>query len=378
MYTSFFGLRTKPFQITPDPEFVLLSRTHRKAMTFLEYGIAETSGFLLVTGEVGTGKTTLIRTLMKNLSPDIILAHVNNTKIGPEQILALIADEFGIDADGKDKTRTLAALSSFLIEQHSLDRKCLLIIDEAQNLSTDVLEEIRLLSNLETDKHKLLQIMLAGQPEFSNTLARPELRQLRQRIMASCNLQPLSESETADYILHRLEVAGNRNAVEFEGESLTTIYNFSRGIPRLINISCDFILLTAFTGNTKRITDGLVLEVTGELEETNNYWKNRHVKPAPVRTQAGLQEIVSGLSRMERLMEKLLENVAGLNRTFPSIPSNNGVIKENRNHVDPYISEKMNDKNSMPETGAFRRQLTDVRKNICKKFIDLHVKKILL
>ena len=374
MYTSFFGLKVNPFQITPDPEFVLLSRTHKKALTYLKYGIAETSGFVLVTGEVGTGKTTLIRTLMRDLPQNITLAQISNTKIGPEEMLPAIADDFGIDRGGKDRARLLASLTSFLIEQHSLGRKCLLIIDEAQNLTPDVLEEIRLLSNIETDKNKLMQIMLAGQPEFSNTLARPELRQLRQRISVTCNLQPLSEAETADYVLHRLEVAGNRSAVEFGGESLKAIYSFSKGIPRLINISCDFILLTAFTEKTKRITPSLVREVTGELERTNNYWKSRpQLKQEPFRPHAGLQEIISGLTRVERLMGKMLENLENANKGISLMLESPGITSQKmaeerasaaNRHTSPVV-----DINQRSAPGI------DEKQTIWKRFFDSHVKK---
>lgn len=321
MYNSFFGLKRKPFQMTPDPEFLLLGRSHGKTLTFLRYGITETSGFVLVTGEVGTGKTTIIRAIIREFEDHIRLATVNNTKIGSEQLLSIIAGDFGIDIAGKDKVATLGALTSFLVEEHSQRRKCLLIIDEAQNLSPDMLEEMRLLSNLETDRHKLLQIMLAGQPELINTLARPELRQLRQRITVSCHLQPLSESETEEYILHRLEVAGNRGAVKFDKKSFGIIHNFSRGIPRLINIGCDFILLTAFTENTREITAELAREVTLELDISNNYWRSR----APIRNESReapfFDEITKRVERLEHLTEGLLESVerGKYNTGIPSV-----------------------------------------------------------
>ena len=209
MYTAFFGLACKPFELVPNPEFLLMSRSHKKALIHLSYGISETAGFILITGEVGTGKTTIIRSMMKGLKENIKLARVNNTRVSSEQLITMINEDFGLDIKGRDKTGMLSDLTAFLIDQYARGKRCVLIIDEAQNLSADLLEEIRLLSNLETDKAKLLQIVLVGQPELMKILARPGLRQLRQRISISCRIQPLLEEETKEYILHRLEVAGN-------------------------------------------------------------------------------------------------------------------------------------------------------------------------
>ncbi|MCE5312456.1 MAG: XrtA-associated ATPase [Nitrospiraceae bacterium] len=272
MYIDFFGLRCKPFELVPDPEFLLMSRGHKRALTHLNYGIVENSGFILVTGEVGTGKTTLIRSMMKKLNSDIKLARVNNTRVTSEQLISMINEDFGLDIKGRTKTEMLSDLTDFLIVQYASGGRSMLIIDEAQNLSADLLEEIRLLSNLETDKSKLLQIILVGQPELLKTLSRPELRQLRQRISISCQINPISKEETAEYILHRLEVAGNRNAVEFCGSCIESIHAFSRGIPRLINIACDFLLLSAFAEDTRVVTEELVKEVLGEIEMTHGYW----------------------------------------------------------------------------------------------------------
>lgn len=275
MYTSFFGLKSKPFQLTPDPDFLFLSKVHRKALTYLNYGIASDSGgFILITGEVGTGKTTAVRSMMKGLKEDIVFSRINNTRLTSDQLIAMINDDFGLDMKNRDKTQMLRDLTDFLVEQYSRRRKSVLIIDEAQNLSPELLEEIRLLSNLETDKSKLLQIIMVGQPELKRVLAQPELRALRQRITVSCHIYPLTREETEKYIFHRLDIAGNREAVIFYDGCIDLIHNFSRGIPRLINILCDFLLLTAFIEKTKEILLEMVKDVVADLEKENRYWQD--------------------------------------------------------------------------------------------------------
>ena len=246
MYLSFFNFTCKPFDLVPNPEFMFLSKTHKKAITYLDYGIRERVGFVLLTGEVGSGKTTIIRDLINKNLDQVVLAKIFNTNANSEQLLAMINDDFNLPVQGKDKITLLRDLNHFLVEQYAKGTQPLLIIDEAQNLSAETLEEIRMLSNLETADSKLLQIILVGQPELRSQLARPELRQLRQRISIQCHLQPLSRQEVEEYILHRLEVAGNREALRFTPAAFDVIAKYSCGIPRLINIICDFLLLAAF------------------------------------------------------------------------------------------------------------------------------------
>jgi len=265
MYTSYFNFNCKPFQLTPDPEFLFLSRAHKKALTYLNYGIAENSGFILLTGEIGTGKTTILRSMIKKIPQDIKLARINNTKVSSEQLISMINEDFGLETKGLDKTHLLSKLTDFLITQYGQGGRSMIIIDEAQNLSPDLLEEIRMLSNLETDKSKLLQIILVGQPELNIKLSRPELEQLRQRITISTHISPLAREELESYIKFRLRVAGNEEAVTFEEGIIDAIYDFSRGIPRLINILCDFTFLTAFTDDKKIIDIGLIQEVINDL-----------------------------------------------------------------------------------------------------------------
>jgi general secretion pathway protein A len=275
MYTSFFGFNCKPFQLTPDPEFLFMSRVHKRAWTYLNYGItSDTGGFILVTGEVGTGKTTTIRSIMEELKKDIVYSRVNNTRVTSDELIAMINDDFNLDIRDKNKTQMLRDLTDILIDQYRKGIKSILIIDEAQNLGPDLLEEIRLLSNLETAKTKLLQIVLVGQPELKRVLGQPELRSLRQRINISCNIRPLTLSETSGYIYHRLEVAGNREAVLFDEGCVDLIHNFARGVPRLINIACDFLLLSAFVDRSKMISFDMAREVISDLEKENRYWQD--------------------------------------------------------------------------------------------------------
>lgn len=271
-YKSFFGLSVKPFELVPNPAFLYMSRTHRKALSYLDYGIREGAGFVLLTGEVGCGKTTLVRNLMRQLDETIILSKVFNTKVSSEQLVSMINDDYGLDVKGKDKTALIKDLYDFLIEMLASGKRPVLIIDEAQNLAPELLEEVRMLSNLETDTSKLLQIVLVSQPELRAVLAAPELRQFRQRISVSAHIGNISRDETELYILHRLSVAGNREAVAFDEQALDLIYRYSRGTPRLVNIICDFVLLTAFADRTKTVSYAMVADIVRDLEVENRYW----------------------------------------------------------------------------------------------------------
>jgi putative secretion ATPase (PEP-CTERM system associated) len=287
MYESFFNLDTKPFDLLPDPRFIYLSKSHKKALTYLDYGIRERSGFILLTGEVGSGKTTLIRDLYNKHYERVVLAKIFNTCVSSEQLLAMINDDFGLPVSGKDKVTLIRDLNRFLVEQYACGNQPILIIDEAQNLGTELLEEIRMLSNLETDDSKLLQIILVGQPELRTILAAPELLQLRQRININCHIQALNRQETAEYITHRLDVAGNANAAVFSQEILDCIYQYSKGIPRLINIICDFLMLSAFAEKTSIISGDMVREIIGDLDFENHYWSKEDAGKEPGRLTDG-------------------------------------------------------------------------------------------
>lgn len=264
IYNNFFGFSEEPFGVTPDPKFLYLSKRHEEALAHLNFGISENRGFVMLTGEVGSGKTTLIRHLLNTLSPETHTSLIINPKVEPLELLKLITNDFGIVCTGLTYKDYLDALNNFLIESFSRNEKAVLIIDEAQELSPECLEFIRLLSNFETDTKKLLQVVLVGQPELEKIIGSERLRQLDQRIAVRYHLGPLNFSETVKYIHHRLNVAGG-GMVSFPKRGVKRIYKFSRGVPRLINIACDRILLLSYSEGKMNITTGMVKTTLREL-----------------------------------------------------------------------------------------------------------------
>lgn len=266
MYNSFFGFRERPFQLVPNPAYLFLSRSHEEAMAHLIYAISQGDGFVEITGEVGTGKTTLCRALLENLDKFTEGAYIFNPKLDSLQLLKAINDEFGIPSNATSIKGLSDSLNAFLMQRKGEGKRVLLIIDEAQNLSKDVLEQLRLLSNLETTTSKLLQIILVGQPELSEILDSPDLRQLGQRITLSCRLSPMSYRETRQYIQHRIQVASQKPEVTFARGAYRAIFKYSGGIPRLINIASDRALLTAFGLNRKKVTGIIAKASIRELQ----------------------------------------------------------------------------------------------------------------
>ena len=265
MYNKFFGFKEQPFKLVPNPEYLFLSKSHEEILAHLTYAISQGDGFVEITGEVGTGKTTLCRVFLENLDKSIEAAYIFNPKLDARQLLKAINDEFGIDSSPDNTKDLIDILNSFLIAKKAAGHKVLVLIDEAQNLSLEVLEQLRLLSNLETTQKKLLQIILVGQPELGEMLASHQMRQLGQRITINCRLTPLTFQETKDYIRHRISLASHRAGPPFDNGSFRAIYNFSKGVPRLINIACDRALLNAFTRNSFKITASITKEALKEL-----------------------------------------------------------------------------------------------------------------
>lgn len=272
MYTAFFGFRVKPFDLLPNPDFLYPSRAYRKASAYLEYGLRDRAGFILITGEVGAGKTTLIRSLLKRSLGDVLISKVFNTSVDAEQLVAMINDDFGLETDGRDKVAMLRDLNSFLIEQYAERRRPVLIIDEAQNLTPEVLEEVRMLSNLETDNAKLLQIILVGQPELRERIRSPQLLQLRQRILVQCHLEPLTRDEVEEYVFYRLERAGNRDAVQWGEGVMREMHRVTRGIPRLVNILGSYVLLDAYAAGRRSISLPEMLDLLQSMDFDHQFW----------------------------------------------------------------------------------------------------------
>jgi len=267
MYAPFFGLKQAPFSIAPDPHYLFMSERHREALAHLLYGLGGGGGFVLLTGEIGAGKTTVCRCFLEQIPPSCNVAYIFNPKLTVTELLQAICDEFHVQVPPGAVTIKdyVDPLNRFLLAAHAAGRNNVLIIDEAQNLSADVLEQLRLLTNLETSERKLLQVVLIGQPELRGMLARPELEQLAQRVIARFHLGALSEAETAQYIRHRLTVAGLTGALPFDRGALRLIHQLTRGVPRRINLLCDRALLGGYAGGQAQITPAIVRQAAAEV-----------------------------------------------------------------------------------------------------------------
>lgn len=266
MYTEYYGLLRPPFEMTPDPSFLYLGEAHREGLATLVYGVTSGKGFVMLTGEVGTGKTTLVHALLGQLDSQTRSAFIFNPRLNPLDFFRILFEELEIEAEGRTKAEYLLSLNRFLIEGLEKNQKTLLIVDEAQNLSAEMLEEIRLLSNLETPRSKLIQIMLVGQPELKEMLRRPELRQLRQRIALAHHLRPFDEEELEDYVEERLRKAGYTGRRLFKKSALQELFHVTDGTPRLINSVCDSALLLGYAKQKTVIDQSLIREVADDLE----------------------------------------------------------------------------------------------------------------
>jgi general secretion pathway protein A len=265
MYLELFKLKELPFRLSPDPQFLYLSKQHARAKAYMESTIWFTDGFVVITGEIGAGKTTLIESFLKEVPADVVVAQINQTQVTTTDFLQTVLVQFGFSPFKMRKAELLSTLNNFLVEQHAAGRKVLLIVDEAQNLEPRVLEEIRLLSGVETTKEKVLRIILAGQPELNETLNSPQLEQLTQRVRLRFHLSTLSEPETRAYIEHRLEVAGAGDREIFAADTYREIYRYAGGVPRLINTLCDTSMMAAYTENRDTVRLGDIASAAAEL-----------------------------------------------------------------------------------------------------------------
>ena len=266
MYCDLFKLDEPPFRLNPDPQFLFASKQHARAKAYMESSIWLADGFVVLTGEIGCGKTTLIESFIESLPEDVILAHISQTQLTPVELLQALLVEFGFSPFRMKKMELLSVLKEFLLEQYENGRRVLVILDEAQNLKRKVLEEIRLLSGIETQKERVLRIILAGQPELSDTLDAASLDQLRQRVRLRFHISTLTKRETVEYVRHRLKVAGAGNRKIFDDEALRLVYRYSGGVPRLINLLCDSAMICAFADDVTVVNEELLLAAVEELQ----------------------------------------------------------------------------------------------------------------
>ena len=268
MYESYYGLTSKPFQLNPDPNFYFGSKQHRRATAYLEYGLHQNEGFIVVTGEIGAGKTTIVRGLLSKLdSAKVVAAQLVSTQLDADDTLRMVAAAFGVRTKNLGKSDVLLALEAFLVDVTSQGKRCLLIVDEAQNLTPHAVEELRMLSNFQFETQALLQSFLIGQPEFRSIMQSPHMQQLRQRVIAACHIGPMDLDETHGYVEHRLKCAGYNGASMFDDDAYAALYKASGGVPRRINSLCDRILLSGFLGGKTEFGADDVNDVAKELNE---------------------------------------------------------------------------------------------------------------
>ena len=310
MYKEFFGLRANPFNVNPDPRYLFLTRHTEEALACLTYGIQSRKGFVLLTGEVGTGKTTLINKLLEWLRlQQVATAFVFNSRMNVPQFLDYMMADFGIPCDSKSKSQILQRLYNWLLDRYRAGETAVLIVDEAQNLTDEVLEEIRMLTNLETFTEKLLQIVLVGQPELEAKLKQPQLRQLRQRLTLRAKTHPLTLEETKAYVQQRLRIAGSDGRQIFDPEALAEVHKFSAGIPRVVNLVCEHCLVSAFVDQKPTITAQIVAAVAGDFDLSDNTASGAMtVAPPPASTNGEKFDLVEALRTLATLADRLRQS----------------------------------------------------------------------
>lgn len=310
MYESYYGFKEKPFQLSPDPRFFFASNHHQRAMSYLQYGLDQGEGFIVVTGPIGTGKTTIARNLLNNIADNsIVAAQLVTTKLNPQELLALVASEFHIKTNGESKADLLQAIEDFLIQLNKQGKRALLIVDEAQNLPAETVEELRMLSNFQLDNKPLIQSFLLGQEELKPIIQAPDMEQFRQRIIASAHLKPLSVEEVKEYILYRLNQAGCIKENLFSEDAFAIIHEKTLGVPRKINIFVDRILLFGFLEELEQITveaintvaEEMEVELTGSLNNTT--LENNEPTQVVVNSNENVQHIKDVLREVEEILE---------------------------------------------------------------------------
>jgi len=309
MYKEFFGLRANPFNVNPDPRYLFLTRHTEEALACLTYGIQARKGFVLLTGEVGTGKTTLINKLLEWLRlQQVATAFIFNSKMNVPQFLDYMMTDFGIPLETDSKSQILMRLYNWLLDRYRAGETAVLIVDEAQNLSDEVLEEIRMMTNLETFTEKLLQIVLVGQPELEQRLKQPQLRQLRQRLTLRAKTHPLSLEETKAYVHQRLRIAGSNGHMIFEPEALSAIHRYSNGIPRVVNLLCEHCLVGAFVDQLKTVSVAAVESVAREFDLGDNTTSQLLTTPAPRVQNPQNFDLLEALKTLATIADRLRES----------------------------------------------------------------------
>jgi general secretion pathway protein A len=298
MYEDYFGFKEKPFEIAPDPDYLFLSRQHQNAISSLEFGLMDNAGLILLTGEIGTGKTTIIRHILGKIEDNFIVGVVFNTNVDANQFLGLVLEEFGINVQSEHKAGAIKDLNHFLVEAHSKNRRPLIIVDDAQSLSMEALEEVRLLSNLQDGNKMLLQIMLVGQPELNAKLKGPAMASLCQRIAVNYHLQVFNREETGQYIAHRLETAGGRSDL-FTDAAVTMIHGLTRGTPRSINLLCHAALVYGFADEIPVIEVPVIEEIVADTQNTGigaeRWYLDQNPSPAPHGVDGAESQLLSGM-----------------------------------------------------------------------------------
>lgn len=309
MYKEFFGLRANPFNVNPDPRYLFLTRHTEEALACLTYGIQSRKGFVLLTGEVGTGKTTLINKLMEWLRmQQVATAFIFNSQMDAPQFLEYMMADFGIACDSKSKSQVLLKLYNWLLDRYRAGETAVLIVDEAQNLCEEVLEEIRLMTNLETFTEKLLQIVIVGQPELEQKLKQPNLRQLRQRLTLRAKTHPLTQEETKAYVAQRLRIAGSNGQQVFDSEALTAIHRYSAGIPRVVNVICEHCLVSAFVDQQKVVMSSVVEAVARDFDLGDAAVSTNVATAQPASTAEEKLDLVAALKTLVNLAHRLRDS----------------------------------------------------------------------
>lgn len=336
MYETHFGFREKPFTLHPDPDYLYLSDTHAEVVTHLEYALQENQGFVVVTGEVGSGKTTLINHLRRRMDPGTRVGVVNNTAVPPYRFLRVICDEFGLSAPGFDPVELTGVFNRFLVEQFAAGRRVVLIVDEAQNLPLDTLEELRMLSNLETEKAYLLQLVLVGQPQLRGKLEQRGMEQLVQRVTVHCHLGPLTDAEVRTYVRHRLHVAGARDLAVFDEGALEAIQTHARGIPRLVNLLCDTSLVYAYAEGQRTVCRSFIDSVV-EGRRVAGLWEV--VEPAS--GSGASDEVLGRLGHLERRADAADEALARIDQRLAAALDRVRVLIDRLKAADARIDQRL-------------------------------------